>query len=131
MSLTGFAQLLMKIFGYDEEYYEFLDFDEYPFMSAKEYEKRDTNWPADPTDYTTITNLLWENDCEGHFKIKKNGRTAASFQLTLRKSGRYTDKTIDQPIKLLRSKQIDAAATEQVIQQFVADNPLPSLGGTR
>ena len=131
MSLTGFAQLLMKIFGYDEEYYEFLDFEEYPFMSAKEYEKRDKNWPADPTDYSAITNLLWEIEYPAHFKIKKNGRTAASFHLSLRKIGRYTDKTIAQPIKLLRSKQIDAATTEQVIQQFAADNPLPSPGGSR
>ena len=131
LSLTGFAQLLMKIFGYDEEYYEFLDFEEYPFMSAKEYEKRDKNWPADPTDYSAITNLLWEIEYPAHFKIKKNGRTAASFHLSLRKIGRYTDKTIAQPIKLLRSKQIDATATEQVIQQFAADNPLPSPGGSR
>lgn len=125
MTLTGFAQLLMKIFGYDEEYYEFVDLDNYSFMSAKEYENRDKSRPADETGYVTIANLLWEADDQGHFKIKKNGRTAASFKLTLRKSGRYTDKTSASHIKLLSSKAIDAAATELVVQQFASDNPLP------
>jgi hypothetical protein len=95
MTLTGFAELIMLSFGWQDvpEKYEFKDGDFRYLPDADEHALDKDYWEMDSTDYTTVGFMLGKKGATATFDIKKGKKTQWHHIITLEKSGRYTPKS--------------------------------------
>ena len=95
MTLTGFAELIMLSFGWQNvpEKYEFKDNDFRYLPDADEHALDKDYWEMDSTDYTTVGFMLSKKGATATFDIKKGKKIQWHHIITLVKSGRYTPKS--------------------------------------
>ena len=95
MTLTGFAELIMLSFGWQDvpEKYEFKD-DNLRYLPDADEQALDIDYrEMDSTDYTTVGFILGKKGASATFDIKKGKKTQWHHVITLEKSGRYTPKS--------------------------------------
>lgn len=95
MTLTGFAELIMLSFGWQDvpEKYEFKD-DNLRYLPDADEQALGIDYrEMDSTDYTTVGFILGKKGASATFDIKKGKKTQWHHVITLEKSGRYTPKS--------------------------------------
>ncbi|MBQ9645295.1 MAG: plasmid pRiA4b ORF-3 family protein [Prevotella sp.] len=130
LTLDGLAQLVMLAFGADKrtKKYEFQNLTEdLCYLSdADDYAMSDEFWDIEPTDLSTLSELLMKRGEAAEFRLKKNKKVSDTYILTLKKEGRYTDRTLAHPICLLDADDAaDQKAISRAVGKFGDKNPMP------
>ena len=126
ITLDGLLHVIMLANGQEDmpEYYEFADEEGFRFLpDADDHALEKDYWEMDGTDYSTVSQLLYDKGGTATLKIKKGKRFAGSFTLTLEKVGRYTSKTPERIDLLWADNKADEAANRKLVRQFAIDNP--------
>lgn len=121
MMLTGFAELIMLSFGWQDvpENYEFKDYNFRYLPDADEHALDKDYWEMDSTDYTPVGFMLGKKGTTATFDIKKGKKTQWHHIITLEKSGRYTPKS-EEHIALLSGQGSYPAQSIRSMAEYIS-----------